>query len=317
MKSRKVGIIGVGAVGATAAYTLSIIGSCHEIILYDINYGIAKGKAIDIAQASYYATQGTIVRAVENIKEVKDCDIVVITAGVPRKGDMTRADLLLINANIIKDVTTNIMQSSPSAIIICVSNPLDVMTYVISKITGWTQNRVIGMAGALDGSRMAYQIAQKTRYNATQTGSLVIGEHGEHMIPMPEFISVGDIPLTKLLAKEDIEEIKEKTKNGGAQIVQYLGTSGYYGPGRAITYMVDAILNDSKKIVPTSIVLDGEYGYKDVAIGVPVVLGANGGESIIELNLEEDIKTKFDISINSIKEGISILNKNNFFEEEK
>ena len=169
MNSRKVGIIGVGAVGATAAYTLSMMGNCHEIILFDIAPGVAQGKAIDIAQASYYAPQGTIVNAAEDISDIKNCDIVVITAGVPRKGDMTRADLLMINARIIKDVTTSIKENSPDAIIICVSNPLDVMTYVINKITNWDSNRIIGMAGALDGSRMAYQIQKKTGYSARQT----------------------------------------------------------------------------------------------------------------------------------------------------
>ncbi|MBT3279979.1 MAG: malate dehydrogenase [Campylobacteraceae bacterium] len=314
MNSRKVGIIGVGAVGATAAYTLSMMGNCHEIILFDIAPGVAQGKAIDIAQASYYAPQGTIVNAAEDISDIKNCDIVVITAGVPRKGDMTRADLLMINARIIKDVTTSIKENSPDAIIICVSNPLDVMTYVINKITNWDSNRIIGMAGALDGSRMAYQIQKKTGYSARQTGSLVIGDHGENMIPLPHRISVGDIPLSDLVTNEDMEEIINKTKNGGAEIVKHLGTSGYYGPGRAIAHMVEAILNDSKTIVPSSVLLNGEYGYNDVCVGVPVVLGAKGTESIIELNLLETTKEKLKLSVDSIKDGIKILEENNFFE---
>jgi len=314
MSGRKVGIVGVGAVGATAAYTLSMMGTCHEIVLFDIASGMAKGKAIDIAQASYYAPQGTIVNAVDNLEEMKNCNIVVITAGVPRKGDMTRADLLLINAKIIKDVITKIQENSPKAIVICVSNPLDVMTYVISKITKWDRNRIIGMAGALDGSRMAYQIQKKTGYSAKQTGSLVIGDHGENMIPMPQNISVGDIPLTQLVSHKDMEDIIERTKNGGAEIVKHLGTSGYYGPGRAIAHMVEAILNDSKTIVPSSVILNGEYGYKDVAVGVPVVLGSNGVESIIELELNNDIKEKFQQSVESIQESINILKDSNFFD---
>jgi malate dehydrogenase len=313
MSGRKVGIIGVGAVGATAAYTLSMMGTCHEIVLFDIASGVAHGKSIDIAQASYYAPQGTIVNAVDTLDEMKDCNIIVITAGVPRKGDMTRADLLLINAKIIKDVTTTIKKSSPDAIIICVSNPLDVMTYVISQITQWSSNRVIGMAGALDGSRMAYQIQKKTGYSAKQTGSLVIGDHGENMIPMPQNISVGDIPLTQLVSQKDMEDIINRTKNGGAEIVKYLGTSGYYAPGRAIAHMVEAILNDSKTIIPSSVLLNGEYGYNDICVGVPVVLGSKGVESIIELDLDENTKQKFNTSIQSIKEGINILKENNFF----
>ena len=314
MSTKRVGIIGVGAVGATAAFTMALQNTCNELILFDIATGVAKGKAIDIAQASYYSQKSTNVKAVENIADVKDCDIVVITAGVPRKGDMTRADLLMINARIIKDVTLNIKKSSPNAIIICVSNPLDVMTYVISRLTSWGQNRIIGMAGALDGSRMAYQINQKTNISMQQTGSLVIGDHGENMIPLPNKISVGDTPLNELLSSNDMEEIITKTKNGGAQIVGHLGTSGYYGPGRAIAFMVETILSDAKKIVPSSVLLKGEYGYNDITVGVPVVLGANGVESIIEINLDENTKEKFKTSVNSIQESINILEENNFFE---
>ena len=314
MKSRKVGIVGAGAVGATAAYTLSMMGTCHEIILFDIAEGVAKGKAIDMAQASYYSQQGTVITAAEKPSDIKNCDIVVITAGVPRKGDMTRADLLMINAKITKQVVQNIKENSPDAIIICVSNPLDVMTYVTKQITGWDNNRIIGLAGALDGSRMAYQIQKLTGYASNQTGSLVIGDHGENMIPLPEKISVGDIPLKELISSSQMAGIIERTKNGGAEIVKHLGTSGYYGPGRAIAYMVEAMLNDSKAIVSCCTILNGEYGYEDVAVGVPVVLGANGVEKIIELELDDATKEKFKISVDSIKDGINILKENNFFE---
>ncbi len=313
MNNTKVAIIGVGAVGATAAFSLSMLGACKEIVLFDVAKGVAHGKAMDIAQASYYAPKDTNINAVDNINDVKDCDIVVITAGVPRKGDMTRADLLLINAKIIKDVTTSIKKSSPNAIIICVSNPLDVMTYVISKITQWPSNRIIGMAGALDGSRMAYQIQKKTGYSAKQTGSLVIGDHGENMIPLPQNVCVGDIPLNELISNDDMLNIIENTKTGGAQIVSQLGTSGYYGPGRAIAHMVEAIINDSKIIIPSSVMLNGEYGYKDITVGVPIVLGSNGVESIVQLKLDEQTKEKFKISVESIQEGIDILKENNFF----
>lgn len=314
MINRKVGIIGVGAVGATAAYTLAIDGTCNEIVLFDIADGVAQGKAIDIAQASYYTKTETKIYAALKIEEIKDCDIVVITAGVPRKGNMTRADLLMINAKIIKDVTLSIMKTCPNAIIICVSNPLDVMTYVIHKLSHWDRRRIIGMAGALDGSRMAYQIAQKTGLNLSQTGSLVIGDHGENMIPLPDRVSIADVPLKDLLTNEDFEEIIEKTKKGGAEIVGYLGTSGYYGPGMAIAYMVESILYDNKAIVPSSVLLNGEYGYSDVCVGVPIVLGRNGVERIVEIELRETTKEKFKVSVNSIKEGIKILEDNKFFD---
>mgnify|MGYP000501022251 FL=1 len=227
---RKVGIVGAGAVGASAAYALTLMGTCKEIVLFDVAPGVAQGKAIDIAQAAYYAPQDTIVTHADNASDMKDCDIVVITAGVPRKPGMTRADLLMINAKIMKDVVGNIVKNSPNAIIICVSNPLDVMTYAIHKITGWDRNRIIGMAGALDGSRMAYQIAKATGISARQTGSLVIGDHGENMIPLPSKISVGDIPLNELISKEDMGGIIERTRFGGTEIGKHLGTSGYYGP---------------------------------------------------------------------------------------
>lgn len=311
--NRKVGIVGVGAVGATAAYTLAIDGTCNEIVLFDIAPGVAQGKAIDIAQASYYTRTETKIYSVDELEDMKDCDIVVITAGVPRKGDMTRADLLMINAKIINDVTSKIAKASPDAIIICVANPLDVMTQVIHKITSWDRKRIIGMAGALDGARMAYQISKKTGLNLSQSGSLVIGDHGENMIPLPKLTSIADIPLENILDSSDMDEIIEKTKKGGAEIVSHLGTSGYYGPGMAIAHMVETILYDNKAVVPSSVMLDGEYGHKDVCVGVPVVLGRNGVEKIIEIDLDETTQAKLNTSVNSIKDGIKILEDNKFF----
>ena len=313
MIGRKVGIIGTGAVGATAAFSLSMMGTCNEIVLFDIAEGVAKGKAIDIGQSTHYAPQPTIITSAESPADVKDCDIVVITAGVPRKGDMTREDLLMINAKIIKSVTQDVMKYSPNAIIISVSNPLDVMTYAIQKITGWESNRIIGLSGALDGSRMAYQIYNKLGYGAGQIGSLVIGDHGQNMIPLPQEVKVGDVSTTELLTQQEMEEIIDRTKNGGAEIVKHLGTSGYYGPGRAIAFMVEAILNDSKTVVSSSVMLNGEYGYSDITVGVPVILGRNGVEKIIEISLKDEIKDKFNTSVESIQEGIDILSKNGFF----
>lgn len=314
MTNRKVGIVGAGAVGASAAYALALMGTCREIVLLDIMPEVARGKAIDIAQAAHYAPQDVIVTSADTPSDMKDCDIVVITAGVPRKPGMTRADLLMINAKIMKDVVGNVMENSPNAIILCVSNPLDVMTYAIHKITGWEKNRIIGMAGALDGSRMAYQISKLTGISSRQTGNLVIGDHGENMIPLPEKVQVGNIPLNELISKEDMEGIIERTRFGGAEIVKQLGTSGYYGPGRAIAHMVEAILNDTQVVVPSSVLLEGEYGYNDVTVGVPVVLGRNGIEKVIELDLDEDTKAKFKVSVDSIQDGINILKENKFFD---
>ncbi|RLA77414.1 MAG: malate dehydrogenase [Epsilonproteobacteria bacterium] len=314
MVGRKVGIVGAGFVGATAAYSLTMTGSCHEVVLYDINTDVAKGKAIDIGQSTSYAPKGTIVTAAEDASDLKGCDIIVVTAGVPRRSEMTRADLLMINAKIMKDVVGNIMKYSPNAIILCVSNPLDIMTYVIHKMTGWNRNRILGMAGALDGARMAYQINQTVGYGSGQTRAMLIGDHGSHMIPMPEISAVGGVPLDQIVTKEEMEGIIARTKDGGAEIVKHLGTSAYYAPGRAISVMVEAILDDSRIVMPSSVMLDGEYGYKDITVGVPVVLGANGVENIIELELDEDTKAKFKVSLDSIQEGIDILTDNGFFD---
>ncbi len=315
MTGRKVAIIGAGAVGASAAYALALSGSCHEILLYDIFPEVAIGKAIDIAQATNYAPRGTVVRAAIKPEDLKDCDVVVITAGVPRKAEMTRADLLNINAGIVKEVTEHIKTYSPDAIILCVSNPLDVMTYVVHQVTGWDRSRIIGMGGALDGSRMSYQIYQKTGFAAAQTRSIVIGDHGENMIPYPEVTGVGGMPLTQVLSKEDIEDVIEKTKNGGAEIVKYLKTSAFYAPGRAISMMVEAILGDEGKVIPSCAMLDGEYGYTDVTVGVPCVVGAKGVEKIIELDFDEDTKAKFAKSVESINENIAILRNGGFFDK--
>lgn len=313
MRGRKVGIVGAGAVGATAAYSLVMMGSCEEIILFDIAEGVAQGKAIDMGQAAHYSPKGTKVTAAQTAADIRECDIVVITAGVPRKGEMTRADLLMINAKIMKDVVDDVAKNSPDAIIICVSNPLDVMTYVIHKMTGWERNRIIGMAGALDGARMAYQIYQRLGYGMTQTGDLVIGDHGQNMIPLPQKVQVGSVNASELLTKEEMDQIIERTKNGGAEIVKHLGTSGYYGPGRAVAHMVDGILSDSRIVVSSSVLLDGEYGYSDVTVGVPVVLGRNGVEEILEMDLDDETKSRFKVSVDSIREGIDILKENKFF----
>ena len=313
MIGRKVAIVGAGAVGASAAYALALSGTCSEIILYDIVPEIAIGKAIDIAQATNYSPRGTVVRGVVKPEEITDCDVVVITAGVPRKKEMTRADLLNINANIVKEVSENIKKYSPDAIILCVSNPLDVMTFVVQKITGWDRNRIIGMSGALDGSRMAYQIYQKTGFGAAQTRAIVIGEHGEYMVPYPEITNVGGMPLTQLLSQEDIDDIVEKTKNGGAEIVKHLKTSAFYAPGRAISAMVESILSDEDKVIASCAVLNGEYGYSGVAIGVPCVLGASGIKKIIELDFDEKTQKKFDIAVKAIKDNIAILEDSGFF----
>ncbi|MBU1668902.1 malate dehydrogenase [bacterium] len=314
MVGRKVAIVGAGAVGASAAYALALSGTCHEILLYDIVPEVAIGKAIDIAQSTNYSPRGTVVRAAVKPEDLKDCDVVVITAGVPRRKEMTRADLLNINAGIVKEVSGYIKTYSPNAVILCVSNPLDVMTYVVHQVTGWERNRIIGMGGALDSSRMAYQIYQKTGFGAAQVRAMVIGDHGENMIPYPEITNVGGVPLSQIISKEDMDDIVAKTKDGGAEIVKYLKTSAFYAPGRAISAMVESILSDEEKVIPSCAMLDGEYGYSDVTVGVPCVIGANGIRKIIELEFDEATKAKFAKSVASIKENIAILRDGGFFD---
>jgi malate dehydrogenase len=313
MINRRVGIVGAGSVGASAAYSLAITGTCNEIILYDIVTDIAIGKAIDLEQSTNFSPSGTIIKPAIEPSEIKDCDIVVITAGVPRTGDMTREDLLLTNAKIMKDVLGNIKKYSPNAIIVCVSNPLDVMTYVCHKITGWESNRIVGMAGALDSSRMAYQISQKLGFGRAQTRAMVIGDHGENMIPVPSLSSVGGVPLTELLSQDELLDIVEKTKQGGATIVKHLGTSAYYAPGRGVAVMVEAILNDSRIMIPSSCMLNGEYNHKDVTIGVPAIIGKDGVEKIIQMELDNSLQKEFDTSVQTIQKGIDVLKQNNFF----
>jgi malate dehydrogenase len=314
MVGRRVGIVGAGMVGATAAYSLVMTGICHRVILYDIAPDVARGKAIDIGQSTCYSPKGTVVEAAEDISGLKNCDIVVITAGVPRRSDMTRADLLMINAGIMKDIIAGIKKHSPDAIILCVSNPLDVMTYVIQKLTGWDRSRIIGMAGALDGARMAYQIQQKVGYGSGQTRAMILGEHGQHMIPYPEISAVGGVPLNQLVNAKEMENIIARTKEGGAEIVKYLGTSAYFAPGRSVSIMVEAILDDSRIVMPSSVVLEGEYGYSEVSVGVPIVLGARGIHEIIELNLDERMKSLFKESVKAIKENIEVLHIKGFFD---
>jgi malate dehydrogenase len=312
INNTKVAIVGAGAVGATAGYNLAMMGICSEIVLYDINIDIAIGKAIDISQATAYAKKRTKVIGAKDPSQLDNCDIVIITAGVPRKDGMTREDLLMINTKIMQDVVQKVMQYSPNAIIVCVSNPLDVMSYVVHKLTNWSRNRIIGMAGALDSARMSYEIDKVTNFGGAKINAMVIGDHGENMIPATTLSTIGSLPLDTLVTQEDMKQIIQNTKNGGAKIVKHLGTSAYYAPAMAIAAMVEAILTDSKTIFPSSALLDGEYGYSNVSIGVPVVLGKNGIEKIIEIELNDNLKESFDISVKTIKDSIKILEDKQF-----
>lgn len=313
-QGKRVGIVGAGNVGATVAYSLAMLGSCHEIILRDNKIDVAKGKALDMSQAAAAVRSHTVVSVAEEMSDLTNCDVVVVTAGSPRLPGMSRDDLLMINANITKDVVAGVAKYSPDAIIIMVSNPLDAMTYVALRESGFERSRVIGMAGILDSARMASFIQEKLGYGGGQIRASVMGGHGDDMVPLASYSTVAGVPLANLLTPAEIQEIVARTRNGGAEIVGHLKTgSAYYAPAKATAIMVEAILKDTKQIHPCAVFLEGEYGHSDVVSGVPVMLGANGAEKIIQISLNEDEKKMFEGSCNSVKNLIYTLNKNNFF----
>ena len=344
MKGTKVGIVGAGNVGATVAYSLAMKGVCHEIILRDNNEARAKGMALDMSQAANAARSHTVVTVANKMSELTDCDVVVITAGSPRKPGMSRDDLLMINANIMKEVVTDIKKYSPNAILVPVSNPLDAMVYTAIKTVGWDKSKVVGMSGVLDSARMAHFIFEKLKekqekeqqekeqkekekeqekapkaigYAAGQIRASVIGGHGDDMVPLPKYSTIAGVALTDLLTDDEIEKIVEKTRNGGAEIVKYLKTgSAYYAPAKATSLMVEAIVKNTKQIFPCAVLLGNEYGveYNGIVNGVPVVLGSSGVEKIIKIELNDKQKEQFKRSINSVKSLIDTLENNKFFD---
>ncbi len=317
-KSSKVSIIGAGGnVGSIVAYSIAMQGLSHEVVLVDRDLERAKGKALDMNQAAAAVRSHSIVKAAESYEDVRDSSVVVITAGFPRKEGMSRDDLLMKNADVMRDIISEVKQVAPESILVIVTNPLDTMTYVALKESGFPKNRVIGMAGILDGARMTHFIHEKLGYGAGQIRATVIGGHGDAMVPLIRYSTVAGIPLTDLLSYADIADIVERTKHGGAEIVKLLGTSAYFAPGKATAIMVEAILKDSKKIYPCATLLEGEYGQNDVVNGVPVMLGRGGVEKIIEVSLNESEKTQFQGSVDSVKELINVLKEKQFFGEKK
>jgi len=308
--SNKVSIIGAGNVGSIVAYSLAMQGLAHEIILVDRDTDRAKGKALDMSHAASAVRSHSIVRAASTYEDIKGSKVVVITAGFPRKPGMTREDLLFKNAEIMKEVITQVKKYAKDSILVVVSNPLDAMTYTALKISNFPRNRVIGMAGILDSARMAYFIYEKLGYGAGQIRASVIGGHGDFMVPLPKYSTVAGVPLSDLLSQKEIEEVVERTKKAGAEIVGYLKTgSAYFAPGKSTAIMVEAILKDSKQIFPCAAYLDGEYGYKNVVNGVPVMLGKDGAEKIIEVTLDPCEKELFRRSVKAVEEMIRLLDK--------
>ena len=303
----KVSIIGAGMVGAQAA-ALIAQKALADVVLIDIEADMAKGKALDIAQSLPLFKSSVSVIGGGDYELTKNSDIIVIVAGIARRPGMTREQLLEINAKIVSDVTQKSAQLSPKSILIVVTNPLDAMAYVAKKVSKFPKHRVIGMAGVLDSSRFSYFVADEAHVPRDSVQVMVLGSHGEEMVPLDGHARINDVAASAVLGKTKMAAIVERVKNAGAEIVSLLKTgSAYYAPGAAITEMVEAILKNQKKTLPCSAYLDGEYGEKDVYCGVPVVLGKNGIEKIVELKLTNDEKKRFEGAVQSIRKMIAHL----------
>lgn len=299
----KVTVVGAGNVGATAANVIALRGVADEVVMIDIKEGVSEGKAMDMMQTANMLDMNTCIKGVTNdYSATANSDVVVITSGIPRKPGMTREELIGVNAGIVKQVTESVLQYSPNAIIVCVSNPMDTMTYLIHKISGLPKNRIIGMGGALDSSRFKYYLSQALKANPNEVEGFVIGGHGDTtMIPMKRFATLRGIPVSKFLNNETIDKIVADTMVGGATLTKLLGTSAWYAPGAAAAEVVEAIIHDQKAIIPCSALLDGEYGEKDLCIGVLCELGKNGIEKIIEIDLDIEEKLLFHKSAEAVK----------------
>ncbi|MEW6606763.1 MAG: malate dehydrogenase [bacterium] len=305
---KKVSIIGAGNVGATTALLVAQKELIDEIILVDVVEGLAEGKALDIAQLSPIEGFETKIIGTSDYSQMANSNLVVVTAGLARKPGMDRLDLLYKNARIIKEITLNIVKYAPDSIIIMVTNPVDVMTYHAFKVSGFSPQRVLGQAGILDTARFCYFISQELKISPKNISSIILGGHGDSMIPLPRWTLVNKIPITELMDEKTLDRLIERTRKGGGEIVTLLKTgSAFYAPAASTVQMVESIIKDTKQILPCSVYLQGKYGVSDIYIGVPARLGANGVEEIIELELNEDELTNFQTSAKIYKQGIAEL----------
>lgn len=308
IKSMKITIVGAGNVGATAAQILVDKALCNDVVLLDIVEGVPQGKALDIYQSAAIQTSDTKIYGANSYEPSANSDIVVITAGSPRKPGMSRDDLLTINGDIVRNATKEIIKYSPRSIIIVVSNPLDVMTYVTFVNSHFPRNRVIGMSGVLDTARFKAFICMELNVSIENINALVLGGHGDSMVPLVRYSTVSGIPLTDLLPKERVDALIDRTRNGGAEIVKLLGTgSAYYAPAASIVQMIDSIVNNRHRIMSCCVYLQGEFGHHDVCLGVPIKVGSNGMEEIVPINLTKDEKAAFDKSAEDVKAQIAKL----------
>lgn len=308
-KRKKISVIGAGFVGSTCAHWAAQ-RELGNVVLLDINEGTAKGKALDLFEASPVDGFDSMVTGTDSYKDIADSDVVIVTAGIPRKPGMSRDDLLATNAKIMKTVCEGIKENAPNSVVIIVSNPLDAMTYIAHQTLGFDTNRVIGMAGILDSARFRAFIAEETGVSVKDIQAFVLGGHGDTMVPMPRHCTVGGVPLTEMLPKEKIDQIVDRTRKGGAEIVAHLKTgSAYYAPSRSAVEMAEAILKDQNRILPCAAYLKGQYGYENLFVGVLCQLGGSGLEKVIELKLNEEEKAGLENSVNAVKGLMSDLEK--------
>ena len=303
----KISLIGAGQIGGTLAHLIGTKELANEVVLFDVASGIAKGKALDIAQSSSVDGFNVKFFGTDDYKDIKDSDVIIITAGVPRKPGMSRDDLLGINLKIIKQVANGIKENAPNAFIICITNPLDVMVMALQKFSGLPANKIVGMAGILDSSRFKLFLSLELNVPVKEIDAMVMGGHGDTMVPMPRFTKVSGKPLLDLvkegkITKEKLEEINQRTRDGGAEIVKFLEKgSAFYAPAASGVQMAEAYLNDQKKLLPCAVQLNGEYNVNNVYAGVPVVIGKGGVEKIEEVSLDDNEKKEFMHSIDAVK----------------
>ena len=305
----KVTIVGAGNVGATCADVISYRGIASEVVLLDIKEGFAEGKALDISQCATTTGFNTKISGTTNdYAKTAGSSVVVITSGIPRKPGMTREELIGINAGIVKNVAENILAHSPNAIIVVVSNPMDTMTYLALKATGLPKNRIIGMGGALDSSRFKTYLSLALDKPANDIQGMVIGGHGDTtMIPLTRLAAYNGVPVSEFLSEEQLGKVAADTMVGGATLTGLLGTSAWYAPGASVAFLVDSILNDQKRMIPCSVMLEGEYGQSDICIGVPCIIGKNGLEQIVEIDLNDAEKALFAKSADAVRSMNDVL----------
>ena len=304
---KKISLIGAGQIGGTLAHLIGIKELANEVVLFDVASGIAKGKALDIAQSSSVDGFDVKFSGTDNYEDIKDSDVIIVTAGVPRKPGMSRDDLLGINLKIIKQVAEGIKQHAPNAFVICITNPLDVMVMAFQKYSNLPSNKVVGMAGILDSSRFKLFLSLELNVPVKEIEAMVMGGHGDTMVPLPRFTKVSGKPLLELvkegkLSNDRLEKINQRTRDGGAEIVKFLEKgSAFYAPAASGVEMASAYLNDRKKVLPCAAYLSGEYGIEGIYAGVPVIIGKNGVEKIEEISLDDNEKKEFMNSIDSVK----------------